>query len=111
MSYQLIAGVVVVVWVLTGVVLGVVMTRRGYSGYGWGVIGTVLGPLAVVVALFARGTARADLVTSAGVPGAGPTHVLAGVDGSPASLDAALSAADLLDDRIGRFTLAIVAPV
>lgn len=43
------------VWMGIGVVLAVVMGRRGHSSFGWLVLGAVLGPLAVVLAIDAWG--------------------------------------------------------
>ena len=42
------------VWVTIGIVLSVVIGRRGHNSFGWLVMGVLLGPLAVVLAVDAR---------------------------------------------------------
>lgn len=41
-------------WATTGVVLAVVMGRRGHSSFAWLVLGVLLGPLALILADDAR---------------------------------------------------------
>lgn len=99
-----------VTWVCIGVVLALVMRRRGHLGYSWFVLGTLMGPMAVV---FAIDTLRHDPPTDAEViePGlgrSGPVDVLVGVDGSPASAAAAETAAGLFRRDLGRLTLVTV---
>jgi nucleotide-binding universal stress UspA family protein len=93
-------------------VLALVMGRLGHSPFAWGVLGLVLGPIALLLALVAAGNqpSPARLLAS-GVPGAGPVDVLVGVDGSPESAAATTAALDLLGGRVGRLTLAAVAEV
>lgn len=110
MSYDALLSLVFVIWALTALVLGTTMQRRGYNGFGWAIVGAVLGPLAVFVALLLRLPAQRAVTTRTGRAGPGRVDVLAGVDGSEAALAAALAAAELLEERIRRFTVAIVEP-
>jgi nucleotide-binding universal stress UspA family protein len=100
--------VVGAVWVAIGVTASVFMGRRGHDAFGWLVIGMVLGPLTIPLALRSIRDERSQRVREvrAGGLGAGTIDVLAGVDGSTEALDAARRAVQLLADRIGRFTLA-----
>lgn len=102
-------------WSSIGVVLSVLMGRRGHSSFGWFVLGTVLGPLAVVLAIDARrhgeGYQRGPVpVAGPEVVGTGPVDVLMGYDGSPESLAALDVVVRLLGERIGRLTVATVVP-
>lgn len=102
-------------WLAVGLVLSVVMGRRGHSSYGWLVLGTLLGPLAMVLALDAwRHDERLGPATLGGevtsTPGSGPVDVLVGYDGSPDSIGAMEAAIGLLGDRLGRLTVATVVP-
>lgn len=110
MSYGALTIAVFVVWVTIGVSLGILMGRRGYSAFGWGVIGAVLGPIAIAVAVFADRAPEASEVIDPGLAGPGPVNVLVGVDGSAEALAAAEAAVALLGDRLGRLTLATVVP-
>lgn len=101
------------VWLAIGAALAVVMGRRGHNGFGWLVLGTVLGPLGLVLALDALrhdGQDRLAPVTILGpVHGqAGPVDVLVGYDGSPESAAALATAEALLGERAGRIVVATV---
>jgi nucleotide-binding universal stress UspA family protein len=98
-------------WAVSALGLGIVMGRRGYSGFGWGVIGAALGPIGVLLALTFRAAPPPDRWERAGLPSSGPVDVLVGTDGSPASVAAATAAIELLGDRLGKVTLASVAPL
>ena len=111
MSYQTVAVSVLVVWLLTGIVLGVVMARRGYGGFGWGVLGAVFGPLGILLALFFHMPPKQDLIIRAGIAGEGPVDVLVGIDGSPSSTAAAIAVGRIVGSRLGRLTLATVEPI
>lgn len=96
------------VWVTVGVVTSVLMGRRGHDAFGWLVIGTVLGPLSIPIALRSirdERMARAQQI-EAGGRGGGAIDVLVGMDGSAEALDAARRAGELLADRVDRFVLA-----
>ncbi len=105
-------GVIAVVWAVIGVVLAVIMGRRGHLTFGWGILGATLGPLAPFVALgVARHEAEegpAHLVSPSSAGGA--VDVLVGIDGSPECRVAMERAVTLLGPRIGRLTLATVVP-
>ena len=103
-------------WMLLAVALGVVMARRGYNGFGWGVTGAALGPIAVIVALTRHVPSKASASVAAGVvaggrPGSGTVDVLLAIDGSDTSLRAAHQAVDLFARRLGAVTIATVVPL
>lgn len=102
-------------WLAIGVVLSVVMGRRGHDSFGWFVLGTLLGPLGVVLAVDARRhDERLEVAPlSDGAPalsGTGSVNVLVGYDGSPESAAAMDAIVALLGDRLGRLTVATVVP-
>ena len=102
-------------WVVIGLVLSIVMGRRGHDSAGWLVLGALLGPLAVVMAVDAeRNEERLRPARLAGGPrapaGSGPVDLLVGYDGSPESAAAVDAAVGLLGPRIGRLTVATVVP-
>jgi nucleotide-binding universal stress UspA family protein len=101
-------------WLAIGLLLSVVMGRRGHDSFGWLVTGTLLGPLAVVLAMDARRRAEmlqpATLRRRPAVPNSGPLDVLVGFDGSPESHAALDTVPKLLGDRLGRLTVATVVP-
>ena len=105
-------GVIAAVWLTVGVVLAVIMGRRGHLTFGWGILGATLGPLAPLVAL---GVARheseegpAHLVSAASAGGS--VDVLVGIDGSPECRVAMERVVTLLGPQLGRLTLATVVP-
>jgi nucleotide-binding universal stress UspA family protein len=105
--------IVFAIWVVTGLLTGVAMGRRGHSWFGWTVIGCVLGPLVIPVALSSVGRPHdAPAIRLArGDVGSGRLRVIVGIDGSAESLVAMQSAIDLLGDEIGGFTLAAVVDI
>ncbi len=113
MSYATLIVTVALVWLATGLVLAVVMGRRGHDPFAWLVIGAVFGPVAIPLAVDAclhGEDSRVQILSHMWSRGAGPVDVLAGIDGSRecrAALDAAV---ELLGVRIGRLTLATVVP-
>ena len=93
-----------------GVVLAIVMGRLGYSWFGWGLLGLVLGPIGLLLAL-AEGRKERPWWTrlvASGDRGGGPVDVLVGSDGSPESAAAATAALELLGGRVGRLTMVAV---
>ena len=106
-------AVVIAVWLVTGLLTGVAMGRRGHSWFGWTVIGCVLGPLVIPVALSSVGRLRGApaIPVSPGEQGGGRLRVMVGVDGSAEAVAAVRSAIALLDDEIGALTLAAVVGV
>jgi nucleotide-binding universal stress UspA family protein len=105
--------VVGVMWLLVGVVTGVVMGRRGHDPFAWLLVGGMLGPLALPLAVAAA--RHPDLARPrrllAGVPAAGRVSVLVGIDGSAQAAAAMDAALDVLGPRIGRLTLVAVTDV
>jgi nucleotide-binding universal stress UspA family protein len=105
--------VIVCLWLLVGILASFVMARRGHDPWSWGVLGALLGPLVVPVALATtrRDTSTATAVQGThhrGIPGGGPVYVLVGIDGSPDAEAVACTVAELLGERLGRMTLATV---
>jgi nucleotide-binding universal stress UspA family protein len=100
---------VAAIWLSTGLLLGLAMGRHGYDPFAWWLLGTVLGPLAIPVALSAahwpQDTPR---VVQEGVAAAGPVDLLVGIDGSPQAAAALLAALELVGSRLGRLTLVAV---
>lgn len=99
-------------WAAIGLMLAVVMGRRGHNSFGWLVTGTLLGPLGLVLAIDSwrhdEQWQPAPVPAEAPTPGAGPVDVLIGYDGSPESAAAADAVVALFGDRIGRLTAATV---
>jgi nucleotide-binding universal stress UspA family protein len=103
------------IWVAIGVVLSVVMGRRGHSGFEWLVLGTMLGPLGIVLAIDAgrHDELLRPVPVDAGAlltDGSGSIDVLVGYDGSPESAAALEAVVHLLGGRLGRLTVAGVVP-
>jgi nucleotide-binding universal stress UspA family protein len=103
---------VLFVWLLTGIVCSFVMARHGHDPWSWGVLGALLGPLVVPLALAARTRESAtDIVVGTwhtGTPGQGPITALVGFDGSRGAEAAARTVVELLGPRLGRLILATV---
>lgn len=103
------------VWLAIGLVLSIVMGRRGHNGFGWLVLGTVLGPLGIVLAIDAgrhEENLKAKALSGSAAPGGGigPVDVLVGYDGSAESSAAMDAVVGLLGERLGRLTVATVVP-
>ena len=112
-SFGLVVLVVGGAWLAMGLALAIVMGRRGHNSFGWLVLGTLLGPLGLALALDAgRHSERLEPAPlDGGAParvGAGPVDVLVGYDGSPESAAALDAVVALFGDRIGRLTVATV---
>jgi nucleotide-binding universal stress UspA family protein len=101
--------VVVAAWLLIGCAVGFFMVRHGHSPYLWLVL-VAFGPLAILFAIGARDDASRTrpTITRVGTTASGPLHVLAGIDGSSASSEAAAMALRLLDGAVGKVTLVAV---
>jgi nucleotide-binding universal stress UspA family protein len=97
------------IWVGVGLLLALVMGRHGHDPFAWWLLGTLLGPLALPLAVSAehRREKWAWLVR-AGRPGHGPVDVLVGLDGSAEATAALAAALELLGPRLGRLTLVTV---
>jgi len=100
-------------WLVIGLMLSLVMGRRGHDGFSWLVMGSLLGPLAIVLALNSSrheqlGPTVLDTATHA--RSAGTVDVLVGHDGSPEAGAVLEAAIRLFGPRLGRLTLATVVP-
>ena len=99
-------------WLVIGIVSCFVMTRRGHDPWSWGVLGALLGPLVIPLALAAirREGETSTVVASwhAGHVGRGPISVLVGVDGSVEAEAAACRVVELFGPRLGLLMLATV---
>jgi nucleotide-binding universal stress UspA family protein len=93
-----------------GFVLAIVMGRLGHSSYAWGLLGLLLGPIALLLALVEVRNERPwwTRLVASGDPGGGPVDVLVGIDGSPESAAATTAVLELLGGRVGRLTLVAV---
>lgn len=108
MSHSTLLPLVIAAWIAVGPALGLFMGRRGHNAFGWLVIGSLLGPMAIPVAIAgARSEPRhADEVLASAVPGHGDVDVLVGLDGSTESVAALHAALAILGPRIRRLSLA-----
>ena len=98
------------VWLAIGLTASVVMGRRGHGAFGWLLIGSVLGPLAIPIAVRTireERPARGREIR-AGSSGGGSVDLLVGLDGSEVSERALRRSLELFGDRVGRLTLATV---
>jgi hypothetical protein len=113
MSFTLFLLLLMVTFLCIGFVLAVVMGRLGHSAFAWGLLGLVLGPIALLLALLSvrNGRPSWSRLVAGGYPGSGPIDVLIGIDGSRDSAAAATTALDLLGDRVGRLALVAVAAI
>jgi nucleotide-binding universal stress UspA family protein len=111
MSGATLLVIVLVAWFAIGLVLSLVMGRRGHDSFRWLVLGTLLGPLAIALALDSW---RHDESLHPNVIAAGGAHqgvdVLVGYDGSRSARVALERISDLLGPRLGRLTLVTVVP-
>ena len=113
MSYTVFLSLLMVTFACIGFVLALVMGRLGHSPFAWGLLGLVLGPIALLLALVEVRSERPwwTRLVASGAPGSGPVDVLVGIDGSPESAAATTAALELLGDRVGRLTLVAVTEV
>jgi nucleotide-binding universal stress UspA family protein len=112
-SFTVFLLLLMVTFLCIGFVLAVVMGRLGHSAFAWGLLGLVLGPIALVVALLSvrNGRPSWSRLVAGGYPGSGPVDVLIGIDGSRDGAAAATAALDLLGDRVGRLALVAVTAI
>jgi hypothetical protein len=91
-------------WAGAAAALWVVMSRRGHDGVLWGLIGIVLGPIAVPAAFLSarRAARRPPIVVNEGAPGSSEAvRALVLVDpDDPGSWDALATAAKAVGDRV-----------
>ena len=99
-------------WLVIGIMSCFVMTRRGHDPWSWGVLGALLGPLVIPLALAAtrrdRETSRLVETWHTGQVGRGPISALVGVDGSVEAAAAACTVIELFGPRLGHLTLGTV---
>ena len=93
-----------------GFVLAIAMGRLGHSPYAWGLLGLLLGPIGLLLALVEvrNEPPWGTRLVASGDPGGGPVDILVGIDGSPESVAATTAALELLGGRVGRLTLVAV---
>ncbi len=107
---------IVVAWVSVGTFLSVVMSRRGHNAFAWLVLGTLMGPLAVLLAYDASRHTEGLQPEELGPPeepakaAAGRVDVLVGCEESTGAAAAVDAVVDLLGERLGRVTVATVVP-
>ena len=85
-SYTILTIVIGVVWLTIGLGLSIVMGRRGHLSVGWGVLGTMLGPLAIVAAVATSRHEKEEQpsVIAPPTPLGGPVDVVVGfIKGKP----------------------------
>jgi nucleotide-binding universal stress UspA family protein len=112
-SYTAFLSLLMATFVCIGFVLAIVMGRLGHSPFAWGLLGLLLGPIALLLALVEVRSERPwwSRLVASGDPGSGPVDVLVGIDGSPESAAATTAALELLGGRVGRLTLVAVTEV
>ena len=114
MSGAMIVLTIAAVWLVIGLTLSLLLGRRGHDRFTWLVLGTVLGPLALALAVDAWHWQenRETEVLQPPRPSnpAGTVDVLVGVDGSAESDAAVHTAIDVLGPRLRRLTLLTVIP-
>lgn len=96
------------VWLLTGLLLGFSMRRRGHNFWVWFALGAIIGPLAIPLAInnAHRQSSLAPSIPLAALPGR--FDVLAGIDGSKESEASVVEALKLFGGSITSLTLATV---
>lgn len=103
-----------VLWIAIGVVQAMALGRRGFDGSSWFLIGMVLGPMSIPIAIncVRRDQVLAPKLLEAppSVHPAGTCSVLIGFDGSPEAKAATGDVVRLLGSRIGRLGLVSVVP-
>ena len=101
---------VALAWAAIGVVVAFLMRRRGHDLFVWLVLGVALGPLVVPLAIERARYHSAVEHQSRGAPT--PPHagfdLLAGVDGSPDSVNAIDTAVSMFGGRVSSVTIATV---
>lgn len=104
--------IILLVWVSFAVLLALVMGRRGHAPGPWGILGMMLGPFAVPVALSGTRRHHRPVVKTlaAGEPVRQGIAVLVGIDGSEEAVLALRRAVTLLGPRIGRLAYVTVLP-
>ena len=118
MSFTTFLLAVACLWLFTGLGAGVVLGRRGHDPFTWGLLGAVLGPIVVPLAVVAiRNERKSDTApapdhskTSTDHAQSGAVDVLVGIDGSSQADAAFESVLRLLAGSLGRFAIATATP-
>jgi nucleotide-binding universal stress UspA family protein len=111
-SFTVFLSSLMAIFACIGVVLAVAMGRLGHSAFSWGLLGLVLGPIALILALITVKNGRPwSRLVAGGVAGKGPVDVLVGIDGSPESRAATTTVLELIGNRVGRLTLVAVTAI
>lgn len=112
MSTEQLVVIIAVAWIAIGLALSVLMGRRGHEAFSWFVLGSLLGPLAIALAVDARRhlTTGDTSFRRPGSSGTGSTDVVVGADGSPQSRAAVRGVVDLFGPALGRLSLVAVVP-
>ncbi len=100
----------VLLWLVVGFGLGLYEARRGHWRWLW-LLGALAGPFAIPLSRQIEDNedlAHPIPVAAGSGRGPGGTRVLAGIDGSRQSMDAAVRAAAVLGGELGELTLALV---
>lgn len=95
-------------WLVIGLVIAVVMRRRGHDFWIWLALGCVLGLLAIPLAVERARFHPIEHEEPAPIRHPGRLDILAGVDGSPEAIAAVIAALSLFGDRVTSLTLAKV---
>lgn len=102
--------IVVALWLVSGLIIGLVVSRRGHHLAAWLSLGVALGPLSLL--LWRSDRTRVEqprtVVHQAGAPGQGGVTLLVGIDGSAAAEHALQVAVQLFAGCVGRLVLAEV---
>ena len=101
--------IIVCIWMLFGVVYGLVMGRRGYDWWSWAILGAIFGPLVIPLAISLRHRrSQSDELRWEPAHERAGVRVLVGIDGSAEAVDAARRVADMFGERLGAVFLAVV---
>lgn len=107
-------GIVLIAWVLIGLGVSLVLGRRGHDSISWLLLGLLLGPLSLLLAVDVvrhdEGLHLEKIGTSAPTAGSGGISVLVGYDDSPDAHAVTGTVIDLFGDRLDRLTLVAVLP-
>lgn len=85
-------AIVAMIWLVIGLSIGFLMRRRGHDFWIWLVLGSILGPLAIPLAIERARLHAIGYREASPKGGAGRFDILAGIDGSPESVAAVKAA-------------------